>query len=278
VSPYVKWWRHHHQTIQRVTDFRLFFYTDPLMLLAYASNRLTILVLLKYLLVDLYLFLGKVAVDAFENTPTTNFVDETSEVELQAALEELNSASENIPNDKYSSDPQISAIRRQLVGITAILTATPTPKTWWTAILDTAEIIAQKYFPEATKPVEEARLGPLLDKTRLWIDTFSRGDQYLITRQLYRLKIETVFRAKDFPTRIPSTVKSIIEKSYFAYGWLKWPMRVYRWAKRRSPWSVAVAIGWQAAKKASLAYLYGQAFDQACRALESVYRESRRMP
>ena len=180
-------------------------------------------------------------------------------------------------NNEYSSDPQISAIRRQLVGFNALITTNPTPKTWSAAAVEAAEIIAKKYFPNAPKPIEEARLGPLLDQVRLWIDTLSRGDQYLITRQLYRLKLETVYQAKDFPTRIPSSVKSIIGKSYFAYGWLKWPMRVYRWAKRRSPWTVAMTIGWHAAKKASLAYLYGRAFDQACRGLESVYRESRRM-
>ena len=274
-SPALRWWRHHRQTIQRVSTFRLFLYTDPLMLLAYASNRLTILILLKYLLADLYLFLGKVVVDAFENSPISNVEYETSEAELQATLEELNSAGESIQNNEYSSDPQIAVIRRQLVGFNALLTATPTPKTWWAAAIEAAELIAKKYFPDAPKPIEEARLGPLLDQIRLWIDTLSRGDQYLITRQLYRLKLETVYRAKDFPTRIPSSIKSIIGKSYFAYGWLKWPMWVYRWAKRRSPLTVAVTIGWHAAKKASLAYLYGRAFDQACLGLESVYRESR---
>jgi hypothetical protein len=277
-STAIRWWCHHRQTIQRVATFRLFLYTDPLMLLAYVSNRLTILILLKYLLADLYLFLGKVVVDAFENSPISSVEYETSEAELQATLEELNTAGESMQSSEYSSDPQIAAIRRQLVGFNALLTATPTPKTWYAAIIEAAEIIAKKYYPNAPKPIEEAKLGPLLDKIRLWIDTLSRGDQYLITRQLYRLKIETLYRAKDLPTRIPSSVKSIIGKGYSAYGWLKWPMRVYRWAKRRSPWTVAVTIGWHAAKKASLAYLYGRAFDHACRGLESVYRESRRMP
>ena len=276
-SPALKWWRHHRQTVQRISIFRLFLYTDPLMLLAYASNRMTIIILLKYLLADLYLFLGKVVVGAFENSPISNVEHETSEAELQATLEELNSAGESMKNNEYSSDPRISAIRRQLVGFNALLTASPTPKTWSAATIEAAEIIAKKYFPNTSKPIEEARLGPLLDQIRLWIDTLSRGDQYLITRQLYRLKLETVYQAKDFPARMPSAVKSIIGKSYFAYGWLKWPLRVYRWAKRRSPWTVAMTIGWHAAKKASLAYLYGRAFDQACRGLESVYRESRRM-
>ena len=86
-----------------------------------------------------------------------------------------------------------------------------------------------------------------------------------------------LFRAKDIPAYLPGAVKSIVRKGYFAYGWLKWPLKVYRWVKRRSPWTVAVAIGWQAAKKATLAYLYGRAFDQACRVVESIYRESRRI-
>ncbi len=60
-------------------------------------------------------------------------------------------------------------------------------------------------------------------------------------------------------------------------GWITRPLRVYRWAKRHSPRSVAIAVGWQAAKKASLAYFYGRAFDTASRGLESVYRASQRM-
>lgn len=276
-APLFRWWLRHRTTIRQMAAFRFFIYADPFMLLAYASNRLTILVLLKYLLVDLYLFSGKVAVEAFEQTPTSVEADETSEVELQATLEELNAAGDNIQEDDFSSDPQILAIRRQLVGFTALLSATPTPKIWWTAIIRAAEVIARKYFPDAPKPIEEATLGPLLDRSRFWIETLSRGEQYLITRQIYRLRLETVFRAKDIPTLIPGAVKSIIGRGYFAYGWLKWPLRVYRWAKRRTPWSIAVAIGWQAAKKASLAYLYGRAFDHACRGLESVYRDSRRI-
>lgn len=276
-SPLFRWWLRHRTPIRQIAAFRFFIYADPFMLLAYASNRLTILVLLKYLLVDLYLFLGKVAVEAFERTPTEVEADETSEAELRATLEELSSAGDNIQENDFSSDPQIIAIRRQLVGFTAILSATPTPKLWWTAIIGAADVIARKHFPDAPKPIEEAVLGPLLDKGRFWIETLGRGEQYVITRQIYRLRLETVFRAKDIPALIPGAVKSIIGRGYFAYGWFKWPLRVYRWAKRRSPWSVAVAIGWQAAKKASLAYLYGRAFDHACRGLESVYRDSLRM-
>jgi hypothetical protein len=276
-SPLFRWWLQQRNTIRQIAAFRFLFYADPLMLLAYASNRLTILVLLRYMLVDLYLFSGEVAVEAFEQPPTPVEAGETSEAELQATLEELDSAGDNIQEDDLSSDPQILAIRRQLVGFTALLSETPTPKIWWTAIISAAEVIARNYFPDAPKPAEEAVLGPLLDKSRFWIDTLSRGEQYLITRQIYRLKLETVFRAKDIPAIIPGAVKSIIGRGYAAYGWFKWPLRVYRWSKRRSPWSVAVAIGWQAAKKAGLAYLYGRAFDHACRGLESVYRDSLRM-
>lgn len=272
-----KWWIQHHNAIRQIAVFRFLIYADPLMFVAYASNRLTILVLLKYLLVDLYLFLGKVAVEAFENAPDAVEGDETSEAVLQATLEELHSADDIIHDDGLSTDPQLIVIRRQLVGFTTLLSATPTPIMWWSAVIEAADIIARKYFPDAPKPIEEAILGPLLDRCRLWIGTLNRGDRYLITRQVYRLKLETVFRAKDIPALIPGAVKSIIAKGFFAYGWIKWPLRVYRWAKRRSPWSVAVAIGWQAAKKASLAYFYGRAFDRACRGLEEVYRESHRM-
>jgi hypothetical protein len=58
---------------------------------------------------------------------------------------------------------------------------------------------------------------------------------------------------------------------------MKWPLKVYRWARKRSPWGIAVEVGWQATKKATLAHLYGKTFDRACRELDTVYRMSHRL-
>ncbi len=172
---------------------------------------------------------------------------------------------------------QIMAIRRRLVGVTTLLSATPTPGPWWTAVTGAAHVIAKKHFPEAPDPEEEAAIGPLLGESRRWVDTLSVGEQYLITRQIYHLRMETLLRAKDIPKFLPGVVKSFFETGAIAYGRLKWPLRVYRWAKRRSPLPAFTAIGWQAVKKASLAFIYGRAFDHARRSRESIYRESRRM-
>jgi hypothetical protein len=97
-----------------------------------------------------------------------------------------------------------------------------------------------------------------------------------LARYLYRMRLDTLYRAKNLSDLVLSKpIKIFLEKAFKTYGWFKWPFKVYRWAKRRSPWVIAMEVGWLTAKKSSIVYIYGKTFDQACKELEMVYNQSR---
>jgi len=263
----------YREILQNIARLRFLLYLDPFVWLAFLSNRLTVLILIKHLLVDLYLYLGMLAVEAFDEKETTIDESALSKEELEEVLEELEAAEVSEPDFR---DPEIDAIRNRLIGFPAILTTNPGFAEYKSAVVEAAKVIADRYFPEAGNPLEEAAIGPLLDRTRTWIGTISKGEEYLLARRLYQIRLETLWRAKNISEMLlPGFLTRVIEKAYRTYGWIKWPFRVYRWAKRRSPWIIALEVGWQAAKKATLVQIYGRTFDRACYELDRVYRESR---
>ena len=271
-SPLFSWYLRYRRGIRRAGRLRLLFYFDPLVLVAFLSNRITILVLVKYLLVDLYLYFGKLTLEAFE-APQVIDSEEDIKKDLEETLTEMDSLEDA---QDSADDPQIADIRRRLVGLTSIVMTDPTIDAWKNAVRDAAEVISRRFFPEAEKPLGEAAVGPVLERSLAWLTTLSKGEEYLITRRFYHLRLGTLFQAKNLSEKLlPVLLRGFIKKSYMAYGWAKWPLKVYRWARKRSPWAVAMEIGWQAAKKAGLAHLYGKSFDRACKEVEIIYRDSR---
>lgn len=272
-SQVYKWYFRHYNKIRGIAQFRLFLFYDPFMWLAYLSNRLTLLLLVKYLMVDLYLYFGKLASAAF----AVGEEDDQEAIEAQEDLEKTLEELESLEDMQHrQSDPAIQKIRNRLMGFTAILTSNPTFSDWKNAVYNAAMVISIKYFPESDTPLQEAALGPLLERSRSWIVTLSKGEDYLVARRLYQVRLDTLYRAKNFSDLIlPNALKIILQKTYVTYGWIRWPLRVYRWAKKRSPWMIALDLGWFAAKKASIAYIVGNTFDRACEELEIVYHQSR---
>jgi hypothetical protein len=263
----------YQKAIRRILRSRVILIPDPFMWLAYLSNRLTLLLLIKYLMTDLYLFFGKLAIEAFGHKETDNSEGLETEAVLENTLQELNSF-EDIKDPAV--DPEIKAIREGLIGFLSVLTATPTLTEWKNAVYEAGRIVSRKYFPESANPMEEAALGPLLERSRHWIGTLGKGEEYLLARYLYRTRLDTLYRAKNLSDLVLSKpIKIFLEKAFKTYGWFKWPFKVYRWAKRRSPWVIAMEVGWLTAKKSSIVYIYGKTFDQACKELEMVYNQSR---
>ncbi len=263
----------YRKRIQALAKLRLLLFFDPLMGLAYLSNRLTILMLVKYLLVDFYLYFGRLTLEAFE--APDRFIDknEMTREELEETIEELDAIREP---ETLPQDPQIREIRDRLVGLSSILTSDPSFADWKTSVREAAAVIARKHFPDSQMPVEEAAVGPLLERCRAWLDTLAKGEEYLISRRFYQMRLDTLYRAKGFSNiLLPGILKQFLKRAYLSAGWLRWPLKVYRWTKKSSPWVVAIEVGWMAVRKASLAHLYGKTFDRACRELEIVYRASR---
>jgi hypothetical protein len=267
-----KWYFRHHNKIRRISQFRLFLFYDPFMWLAYLSNRLTLLLLIKYLMVDLYLYFGNLAAEVYADQEDDREINGAQE-DLEKTLEKLDSLEDK---QNHQLDPAIQEIRNRLIGLTAILTSNPTLSDCKSAVYHAAMIISIKYFPESDTPLPEAALGPLLERSRNWIAKLSKGEDYLLIRRFYQVRLDTLYRAKNVSDLIlPKALKIIVEKTYATYGWVKWPLKVYRWAKKRSPWIIALNLGWFAAKKASIAYILGNTFDRTCEELEIVYHQSR---
>lgn len=270
-SAMYQWFLKYRKIIQRVSFLRLVLFFDPLIWLVYLSRRLTQLVFIKYLMVDLYIFLGKLALEAYNETEL--FPSPGTERELEETLTELDALADL---DEPGKDPRIQEARDRLVGFTSMLTSSPTFKQWQQAVLDAAEIISKEHFPDSEYPLEEATIGPLLESARIWASRIRKGTEYFLLRRLYHVRLETIIRAKDFSYQIfPKPVQSIIKTVYKTYGRLKWPLKAYRMIRRFTPWKLSMEVGWMVSKKASIAYLYGRTFDMACEECERIYRSSR---
>ena len=268
--PWVKWVVAHRYKIQRISLIRLLVLPDPFSWILFLSRKLVILVLMKSLLVDVTLFVGKLALDSFDREKDGS-LEENAEM-LEETLAELSHI--KMPQT-MQHDPIIKEIRRELVGFPALMLSNPTWEDWKTAVRKAAENIARRHFPIADKPMEEAAIGPLLHRTRSWLNTLGKGDDFTIVRYIYKTRLETLFQARDITDLVLSPmVRSIIRSSYGAYGWLKWPLKIYRRAKRLSLPGIAMDLGWVLGKKSALAIIYGRTFDQACRELDWVYRIS----
>lgn len=268
--PWVRWYVAHRAKIQRFALIRLFIIPDPFLWILFLSRKLLILVLMKNLLVDITLFVGKLALDAFDRE-SNNPVEE-NRVVLEAALEDLSqveiaAAMEN--------DPDIAAIRQQLVGFSTIMLSNPTWQDWKAAVRKAAEVLARRHFPDSDRPLEEAAIGPLLYRTRSWLSTLGKGNNIILVRHVYKTRLETFFYAKDISDLVLTpTVRGIVRSSFAAYGWFKWPLKIYRRVKRFSLPGVAADLGWILGKKSALALIFGRTFDQTCRELDWVYRAS----
>ena len=262
----------YRKTIKRLFDLRLFILPDPFSWIAYLSNRLTILILTKCLLVDVYLFLGKVAIQAYDEEVKMEFV--STEIDgLEQTLEELSALEPSAPEP---ADPQIKAIRNRLVGFSSMVISSPGFDDWKKAVMETATIIAERYFPNAERPLEEAALGPLLTRTQVWIQSICETEKISLVEKFYRVKIESLYNVKSFTNDMLSDqLKMYAKKTWDIYRWAKWPIKVYRRVKNVSPVGMAMDVGWIVAKKSFINFICRQTFDLAHKELETIYSQSR---
>jgi hypothetical protein len=268
----VQWLIRYHKAIKRFFHLRLYILPDPFSWIAYLSNRLTLLILTKCLLVDVYLFIGKMAVQAYdEEAEMEKFSGEIDG--LEQTLEELSALESSAPEPV---DPQIQAIRNRLVGVSSMIIASPGLEDWKKAVMETATVIAERYFPKAAHPLEEAALGPLLTRTKDWVESISETEKISLVEKFYRVKIESLYNVKSFTEGIlPEQLKMYAKRTWDIYRWAKWPIKIYRRVKSLSPVGMAMDVGWVVAKKSFVNFICRRTFDMAHKELETVYSESR---
>jgi hypothetical protein len=265
------WYFKHRSKLRYLTGVRLVILPDPFSWLAFLSQRLVTLILVKHLLVDVYLFTGKLALAAYDRV-TESSMEEDNNV-LVDTLEELYGMEEP---KAANQDPQILEIRNRLVGFPGLMISDPTWEQWKSAIQDAAKLTAGKYFPASDNPMEEAAVGPLLYRTQSLLGTLAKGEGIAIVRYIYKTRLAILFQAKDLSDlMLPPLARKVIRKTFQAYGWLKWPLKAYRWSRRTTLPGMAISIGWILGKKSALALIYGRSFDQVCEELDLVYRLSK---
>jgi len=144
----------YRKLVTKIFQLRLVILPDPFSWLAYLSNRLTMLTLTRCLLVDVYLFVGRLAIQAYDEEGKEELIP--SELgELEKVLEDLDSLE---PSEPDVTDTRILEIRNRLVGFSSILISSPGLEDWKKAVGRAAKVIARKYFPDAKRPLEEACL------------------------------------------------------------------------------------------------------------------------
>jgi len=273
VSQYrvVGWLSRHQEVIRKIFRLRLFILPDPFSWLFYLSRRLTILTFTRYLLVDIYLFVGVLAVEAYgQERRDAELSFETRE--LEQSLEDLNDLKDP---DASLSDPQVQGIRSRLVGAPGSLFFPPGIEEWKGAIKHAAELIARRYFPDSDRPLEEAALGPLLERFRFWITSICDTDKLPVAHRLHRIRLETLnnLRVLAGPGG-GNQVASMAARSWSWYRMSKWPSSIGRWLRGGSASGLAVKLGWMVVKGSLVNFLCRYTFDRACRELDMVYRES----
>lgn len=264
----------YRDVIRRIYQVYLVVLPDPFSWLVYFSNRLTILQLTRYLVLDVYLFVGKLAVDAYDaaGDPTFYF----SSAELEQTLEALGGM-ENF--ESLQTDPQIRQIRNRLVGFGPFLLSTPGLKDWQKALMESAEVIAGRYFPDADNPLEEAAVGPLLRRCQAWIQRLSEAETLPVMKHFFRVRLDTLHNMKSLSgVVLPEQFWGAAKKTWQIYSWMRWPLRAYRWLKMTSPLKVTTAVGFFLIRKGFVNFMLRYTFDGACRELEILYHQSRQSP
>ena len=274
VSQYwiVRFVSRYRKLVTRIFQFRLVILPDPFSWLAYLSNRLTMLTLTRCLLVDAYLFVGRLAVHAYNEEGKEEPIP--SELgELEKTLEDFDSLE---PSEPDVTDPQLLEIRNRLVGFPSMLIFSPGLEDWKKAVERAAKVIAGKYFPDTERPLEEAALGPLLTRSQIWIKSLCKTEKIPVVKRFHRIQIQSLYRMKSFTDIwLPKQVRIFAKKTWDMYRWMKWPLMVYRGVKKSSPAGIAMDVGWMVSKKAFTNFICRSTFDMACQELEMIYSQSR---
>lgn len=242
----------------------------PLSELLQLGKNIRLLVYARYLFAELYLFLGRLGMAVYgEDAP---YLMEETNMDLEVILTELSKAREERGG---SHNGEIEAIRNRLVGMPQVLMAEPDVKKWKTSVVKAAERIAAGYFPESPSPLLEARIGPLISRSRTFLGSLGKGDNVPMAGKMLKIRLETLFQTKSMSeTLIPPQVRQIVMRTQKTYGWLKWPLNVYMMASKGMFWKIAVDLGWYAGRKAILVLIFGKSFDKAVHELEALYSQS----
>ncbi len=255
----------------RINQLRLILIPDPFLWLIYFSNQWTLMTLTRFFLLEIYLFTGRLAIDAYNCNPDPE-KKAYSQDDLEKVLKEIETL--GIENN-LSINPELKSIRNRLVGFNAFWGPVPGLETWKQSFYEAAMIISAHHFPESQNPIEEVSLGPLVQRTVHWLNSILETKKYIIVKHLHNVELATVLQVKSI-AEIPE-IKQLghfARKSLILYRWAKWPLKIFQRAKRFTAAGVAVDIGWLIARKSFTNLCSRKLFDLSCKELEIIYHLS----
>jgi len=257
--------------IGRANVLRLILLPDPFSWLIYLSNQLTILSLTRFFLMDFYLFAGRQAILAYDHETRHEMMPQDSG-EIEQDLSDLADLTEP---EFRPADPRIQEIRNRLVGVNTLIFSSPGFTEWKSGFTEALRVIAGTYFPESPAPVEEARLGPILVRCQIWLQSVSDTEKLPIVSRLHRIELRYLFSVKAAAEHpFFRQAGAFTKKSWNLYKWMQWPLLIYRLIRKTTPAGLAASMGWILVRKGTVNYLSRRAFDLTLQEIETVYRWS----
>ena len=267
------WFLRHRSLISRLMLIRRFLLIDPFSWAAYFSNRMTILIITRTLLLDVYLFIGLLAIDVYDpqTTKRDNRIDNDQLAETLATLYDSSFS------DEWQNDPELAQIRSQLTAIPKKIIQPPTINEWKQSILTATNIIAARHFNQSNAPMEEAALGPIVTQLQNLLRSITEVKSYAGIKQLFAVRLESLYDIRAFTGNVSRwRITRLMQKAWGGYRTLRWPLKFYRWIKGSSPTGIAMGMGWEILQKTMINFLARFTFDKTCKEIDGLYYRSKK--
>jgi len=280
IRNYIRWYRKISQMLMfkvfkryqsyftTLSYLRLIAFPDPFSWLLVLSRRFFILSLIRYLLIDIYLFIGQLAIRMYDNQTSHEWIKPQ---DLEEIFETLQTYPENIP---FTTNLRLMTIRKNYLSFSSIIFTQKPLNKWKKAIISATWSISQFYFPDASHPIEEAAIGPLMNHSIYWIRTISDLKQFSIINRIYHIPVISLYQIKRLADNLPPYLMANISTLLKTYKWIKYPFKMYRWIKKTSPAGIAMEAGLFISKKSLILFVCQYSFDSACKEIDAVYFKS----
>jgi len=271
-NPFMSLYLRYRKLIQKISLIRLIVFPDPFSWVFYLSKQFTVITITRYLLFEIYLYTGLLAVSAYKQTDKKKQIS-FSEQEIEALMNDLEKL-QAIDSSMQSQIPELKKIRKKNLGFGRGLLSNLSLKQWQMAIVESAQCISAAHFPDADNPLMEASVGPILERGRYWLKTVNTIQSIPMIHKMADVKVETIIQAKLMINNLPESLKHLLSGSVKIYQLAKWPITIYRIARKTTPIGMATSIGWIVTRNCIVFYLYHYTFYTTCNEIDSVYKLS----
>jgi len=248
---------------------RLVIFPDPFSWLAFLSHRLVVMSLLRCILTDLYLAVGMLAVECYDDEEPYEEGDDGATA-AASAYGWFQRHHEEYP------DPRIQDIRRGLPGVKDSFDLGRWGLRWRRAVERAALVFASDQFPTARNPIEEASFGALVERLSTWLLELSRLERKSMIRAVLGVRLEKVLGFRELAEGDAAALLGRTFRSVRGiYSGLRVPVKAARWLSRGSAGKVAFETGRTFAGRLAASYFFRYGFDLACREIDILYRKSR---